>query len=227
MICRTKKWTLTILFYLSSMTVQSYQTLGNNEIEQIVSQNSAPRPSGFTRKDMPTLTNRSAISIVLPQNKWGEYVEQKVLPKFTRQTGVKVTAHLLSGSAMLLNQQRALSEAAGEFDVIVINSNRLKPWAYEGYLLPLSTLMNDSNLSCQHLCERFTSVQMKLSSLDDQLYAFPLSTQTRANHYRNDLFNNDNEKANFFSQASNFSPIPLSLYSGLIYTLSGSRCRPT
>ena len=153
--------------------------------------------------NLPNISNKQTINVVLEKGHWTNYVKRHLAPEFTKITGVKVNVIELELSDMLTVQVDSLIDASGQYDVMTLEAGWAKEWASKGYTRPLNILANKydpTKKGWNNFLSPFFPSLVEILSYKDVLYSVPYNTYVMGNHYRADLFENEIEQASFYKR---------------------------
>ncbi len=72
----------------------------------------------FSLEQIPQLNNKKSITLVAETGFWTQYLQQSMLPKFTKKTGVTVHVTSVTLDEMFKLQQQGLSSGTGQYDLL-------------------------------------------------------------------------------------------------------------
>ncbi|USD65247.1 extracellular solute-binding protein [Vibrio sp. SCSIO 43136] len=170
--------------------------------EQIIQQELAQRPSYFDIKDIPEITDKRPIRIVVERGLGKRLLAPYIIPKFSEKTGIEVEVIELTLEQMLKEQRTSVVNLQSQYDMISIEGSWLKGWADQSLVYSLSALAKrfDSVSSFSAHTSYFYSSLLTMMSYEQELYALPYSNYTMVNHYRHDLFEHPSEQQTFLAQ---------------------------
>ncbi len=158
----------------------------------------------FTLEKIPPLTNKQEITLVAEEGFWTDYLRQQVLPKFSAQTGVPVNVVTASLDNMYHLQTQSLKNGLGKYDLLTMEAGWAKEWASNGYTVPLIELARlydpDGEQAMMNYLEPYYKSLLAILSYRGELHSIPYNNYVMGNHYRQDLFEHPQEKANFSKQ---------------------------
>jgi len=153
--------------------------------------------------DIPNISNKQSINVVLEKGHWTNYVKNNLAPEFTEITGVKVNVIELELADMLAVQVNSLINANGKYDVMTLEAGWAKEWAAKGYTRPLNALADKydpTKKGWNNFLAPFFPSLVEILSYKDVLYSVPYNTYVMGNHYRVDLFENEIEQKSFYKR---------------------------
>ncbi len=155
----------------------------------------------FTLAEIPPLDNKKPLTLVAEKGFWTDYLQQQLLPKFTAQTQVPVNVVSLPLEQMYPLQTQSLLAGKGQYDLLTMEAGWAKEWASNGYTVPLTELASlydpQGEQAMNHYLEPYYASLLNILSYRNQVHAIPYNNYVMGNHYRSDLFEHAEEKANF------------------------------
>ncbi len=155
----------------------------------------------FSLEQIPEIENKKAITLVAETGFWTVHLKEKMLPKFTAQTGIKVNVITTSLDQMYTLQTESLIQGAGKYDLLTMEAGWAKEWASKGLTVPLSELASlydpSGERGINSYLEPYYSSLLNILSYQGEIHAIPYNNYVMGNHYRADLFEHPKEKFNF------------------------------
>ncbi len=155
----------------------------------------------FELPQIPNLINKQTITLVAEKGFWTEHLEKVLLPRFTKQTSVKVRVVAMSLVDMYQLQTQSLISGDSTYDLLAIEAGWAKEWAANGYTVPLLELAkkydDHGEQGMKDLLASYYPSLLKILAYQGQYHSIPYNNYVMGNHYRLDLFENTEEKKQF------------------------------
>lgn len=172
--------------------------------EALIQMRLRSNPDLFQLKEIPPFRNTRPVRILVREGAFAQFLTQHLLPDFTRQTGVDVTLESASDEELFQRQTQALTGAHAAYDILSVDSKWAKEWAISGYTIPLQDLAAEFEPDGVEAFADFLSpyydALKEILTYQGKLQALPYANYTMGLHYRRDLFNHPDEKADFLAQ---------------------------
>ncbi len=171
--------------------------------DSIIEQKSASH-NGFSVSDIPKIKNKTSITMVAETGFWTDFLKRVMVPKFERQTGVKVTVVGMPLGEMYDMQGQAMSGGIGKYDLLAIEAGWAKEWAANGFTTPLLDLAKRYDSAGPDALATYLApyyeVLLTILTYKGELHSIPYNNYTMGMHYRADLFSSSIEKAAFLKR---------------------------
>ncbi|WP_087020766.1 ABC transporter substrate-binding protein [Thaumasiovibrio subtropicus] len=165
--------------------------------------------------ELPTIDNKTPITLVAEEGFWTDYLNEHIVRDFTKATGVEVTVHTASLSDMYQLQTDSMLNGMGKYDVVTIEAGWAKEWAANGYTIPVKALIDEYDpqysASLSQLTENYYPALLKILSYRGELHSLPYNSYVMGNHFRQDLFEHEGEQEDFLAKFGYPLQPPMSL----------------
>ena len=184
--------------------VSQTRNLGEDARESLIQMRLRTNPDVFRLDKIPLLQNTRPIRVLVREGAFADFLAKRMLPSFTRRTGVEVTLETASDEELFKKQTRALAAANSTYDIISVDTGWVKEWSASGYTVPLQDLAAEFEPEgveafADFLSPYYDSLKEMLT-YRGKLHALPYANYTMGLHYRRDLFRHPDEKANFLAE---------------------------
>lgn len=169
----------------------------------------------FDLSHIPEITNKQTITLVAEKGFWTEHLEKVLLPRFTKQTQVKVKVVAMELVDMYQLQTQSLISGHSTYDLLAIEAGWAKEWAANGYTVPLLELAkkydDGGEQGMMKLLASYYPSLLQILAYQGQFHSIPYNNYVMGHHYRLDLFEHSEEKKHFFSQYGYALSVPVDL----------------
>lgn len=154
---------------------------------------------GFTLDDIPDISNRTPIHVALEAGGGADLIIP-FLERFSAHTGVPLTHESMVFATLYSKQILELQGGTGAYDLVVTETSWTNEW--EEYLTPLEELAEQFDPGGvegfrAYIAGHDPGILRMASTRDSVLVGVPYYTYTMINIYREDLFEDEGERAAF------------------------------
>ena len=172
--------------------------------EVLVQMRLRSNPDAFRLEKIPPLQNTRPIRILIREGAFADFLTARMLPRFTRRTGINVSLETASDEELFHRQTQALAEANSVYDIISVDTEWAREWSNSGYTVPLQDLATefepDGIEAFVDFLSPYYDALKEMLTYRGKLHALPYENYTMGLHYRHDLFSHPDEKADFLAQ---------------------------
>lgn len=145
--------------------------------------------SVFSGCQNSSASSKDQIVVLVESGSPGEEVARATAAAFEEETGVEVVIDSIPYSGMFDKISTVNRAGAGTYDVVALDGLWLA--AFQNGLLPLDGIVTDE------MKDDFLPTLLEGGTLDGTLYGMPMWINTKVLIYRRDLFEDEENKANF------------------------------
>lgn len=161
---------------------------GNSSNQSSGSSNATGSSNGSSTTSSSS-TSGTAITVAVVNNPDMQVME-KLVPNFTKQTGIKVNFVTLPENQLRNKVTQDVATGAGKFDVAMVSNYATPFWGKDKWLSPLTPMFSKMSSSARAQYDLSDILKPIRSSLSEggQLYALPFYGESSMIYYRKDLF---------------------------------------
>lgn len=133
-------------------------------------------------------SGKSPISLLMVDQDSTKELQSTLIPKFEKDTGIKVNVELVPESGLDAKLSVALSSSQAQYDVVMTGANNWSTLVSSGWLQPLDDRLTDSKVTPDSYLSGFPQQLLETIKSEGKSYAMPYQVGADLLFYNKDMF---------------------------------------